>query len=462
MNSTANEYRRKLQGHERRHLYAPNSIIPIVVRIKGNVDKNNLKPAVEKIQQRHKLLQVRVVIDESNTAWFTTEGADEIPIQIQERTSDEQWISICEKESKIPFDFHKRPPIRIILLHSKTKSDLVLFCHHMFCDGMSVAYLSRDLMIVLADPKKELETLPPPPLLNRENIPDDVSDNAIIQKFINRINKKWKNEEIVFDREDYLSIFNAYWRQNKHSIQIIELSEKQTEALVKKCRIEQVTVNSMIFAAFLKAQFVAKHHIKPKKQKAGIAVDVRNYLKTPPKESFGFYAAGFIDNYNFMNNTDFWEITRKIHNKLSKKLSNNDFFINLLRVGSLEPSIHDALMMKTYGNFIRRDDSRYEKLYSFAKRKDSVSSMAKKLGAMYFGFAVTNLGRLDFPRFYSCLELDRLLVFPPTGPTVETTIFVVTVSGKLTLVMSYVEQVIDTDIIVKLRGVLEKCLLSYC
>jgi NRPS condensation-like uncharacterized protein len=86
--------------------------------------------------------------------------------------------------------------------------------------------------------------------------------------------------------------------------------------------------------------------------------------------------------------------------------------------------------------------------------------MAKNLGAMKFGFAITNLGRLDFPRFYGDLELERFLIFPPTGPTIETTIFAVTVSGKLTIVLSYVEEVIGSEIMVKLKRTLEKCMLS--
>jgi len=460
MNLKDIDYKRKLQGHERRHMYAPNSIIPIVVRILGDVEKNNIKKAVKMVQQRHVLLRVKLVIDESKTAWFTTEDVDEIPIKIQDRISDDQWISVCKNESRIPFDFYKRPPIRIILLYSNTKSDLVIFCHHMFSDGMSVAYLARDLMTLIGSPDKELEILPPPPLLTRENIPDDVSDNVIVQKFINRINRKWKSEEIAFDYKDYLSIFNTYWKQNTHSIELIELSKKQTDSLVKKCRDEQVTVNSLIFSSFLKAQNEANNYSKPKTQKAGVAVDVRNHLKTPASDSFGFYAAGFIDDYKFINHIDFWEFTRKIHKRISKKLSNNEFFINLLRAAHLEPSIHDALIMKTYGNLVQKESSRYEKLHSFSKRKDSVSSMAKKFGAMHFGFAVTNLGRLDFPQFYSDLELDRILVFPPTGPTIETTIFVATVCGKLTLVMSYVEEVMEKEIMHKIKIELEKHLLS--
>ena len=461
MNSSNEIYKRKLQGHERRHLYAPNSIIPIVIKIKGNIDKNNLKTAIEKVQERHVLLRSRIEIDNSNTAWYTTEGTDEIPIKIIDRISDEQWITVCKNESKIPFDFHKRPPIRFILLSSKTKSDIILFCHHMFSDGMSVANLANDVLMIIGNPEKKLKNLPPPPVINRENIPSEISDNILVQNIINRINKKWKNEAIIFNRNDYLSIFNAYWKRYSHTIQVIELSEEQTESIVNRCRLEHVTVNSFIFATYLKTEYNVKNYIKPKKQKAGVAVDVRNHLKTPVGDSFGFFAAGFIDNYKFINHIDFWDFTRLIYKKILKKLSKKKFFINLLRAGRLEPSIHDALIVKTYGNLVDQDDERYNKLSLFAQKKNSISSMAKKFGAMHFSFAVTNLGRLDFPRFYGDFELDRMLAFPPTGPTIETTIFVMTVCGKLSVIMSYVEDEVDAKIMKKLREKFEENLLSF-
>ena len=237
------EYKRKLQANERRHFRGPNSTIPIIVRIKGNINKINLKHAIKEIQKRHILLNVKIEVDNNNSAWFTTRDVDEIPIKIIERTSDKQWISICEVENKIPFDYLHKPPIRIILLHSNKKSDLILFCHHMFSDGMSIAYLARDLMQILGNPEKKLKQLPPPPLLDRDNIPKEYKINKLIQKIIERINNKWKKEEVIFNQDDFLSIFNAYWENNSHKIKTIELSEKQTESLIKKCRNEKVTVN---------------------------------------------------------------------------------------------------------------------------------------------------------------------------------------------------------------------------
>ena len=79
---------------------------------------------------------------------------------------------------------------------------LIIFCHHILCDGLSLAYLAQDLMVHLSDPDREVDLLPNPVPIERENIPDDVSLNAVAKFFINRINKKWEQEKVLFDQSE--------------------------------------------------------------------------------------------------------------------------------------------------------------------------------------------------------------------------------------------------------------------
>jgi len=70
------------------------------------------------------------------------------------------------------------------------------------------------------------------------------------------------------------------------------------------------------------------------------------------------------------------------------------------------------------------------------------------------GTAVTNLTRMDFPRTYGPLELDRLIMnlggaFPLAN--VNLVLGAVTYSGKLSLVMEYAEQAVDTRTIEQVR-----------
>jgi hypothetical protein len=63
------------------------------------------------------------------------------------------------------------------------------------------------------------------------------------------------------------------------------------------------------------------------------------------------------------------------------------------------------------------------------------------------GPAITNLGRLDFPKHYENLELDRLIMQPGGAfPLVHVNMVIgaVTVVGKLSLIIEYAEEAIDT------------------
>ena len=64
------------------------------------------------------------------------------------------------------------------------------------------------------------------------------------------------------------------------------------------------------------------------------------------------------------------------------------------------------------------------------------------------GTAVTNLTRMDFPREYGPLQLDRLIMKPGGAfPLVNVNLVLgaVTCSGKLSLILEYAEQSVDTE-----------------
>ena len=70
------------------------------------------------------------------------------------------------------------------------------------------------------------------------------------------------------------------------------------------------------------------------------------------------------------------------------------------------------------------------------------------------GTAVTNLTRMDFARTYGTLELDRLIMqpggaFPLTN--VNLVLGAVTCAGKLSLVIEYAEQAVDTQTMTRVK-----------
>ncbi len=243
-NLKVKKYERKITPSERIFSRSPSATVAVVARIKGNISESMLINAVSQVQQRHPNLRVRIKVDSDLQPWFTSEGVKSISVEIVPRESDACWIKVYQEACQIPFEFDERPAIRFILVQSPLKSELLILCHHIICDGLSLAYLARDLMVHLGEPNREVEVLPDPIPIDRDNIPSEVSLNPIVRFLINRIDKKWAKEKIYFDQEDYRNLNEAYWMNYTHQMFSVELSEAQTSALVERCRKEAVTVNT--------------------------------------------------------------------------------------------------------------------------------------------------------------------------------------------------------------------------
>jgi NRPS condensation-like uncharacterized protein len=449
-NNDVTNYKRVVTTPERFFMYSPFSIVTMVARIKGYVSEEMLKNAVAKAQRRHVLLRVRLNFDTDHNLWFSSEGVQGIPIEILPRKSENEWIKIHAGASKIPFEFENRPAIRFILVQSPDVSELVILCHHIICDGMSLSYLVRDLMVHLGDPEREVEVLPHPPAIDLNNLPGDVSQSGLVKFFIKRMNRKWAEDPEFFDQEDYDVLTKAYWDNYNHEIITIELSEAETAALVSRCKKEAVTVNSVLTAAFSGAQSFVEGE-KPYHEQIVVAANLRDRLQNPVGEGFGMYASGIELKFKYNHERSLWENARQFQKNFQSKFTNKNLFSNILNWLNLEPTMFEAFHFKKLGVLVPPDSARYEKLSAFSKKDDVAYRILKRdnlgsLDSKYWGTAVTNLGRLDFPRTYGTLELDRLFLKPGGGiPLVNANLVLsaLTCSGKLSLIVEYAEQAVE-------------------
>jgi NRPS condensation-like uncharacterized protein len=458
---------REVTSPERLFTRSPFSIVTMVARIKGTVSEEMLANAVAKAQQRHALLRVRIKDATDHRQWFVSEGVQEIPIEIVPRKSENDWILIHSSASKMPYEFETRPAVRFILVQSPQVSELIILCHHIICDGMSLAYLARDLMEYLGDPSREVERLPTPAPITLDNLPADVSLSAIRRIFINRMNRKWNGDSVYFDNEDYKILTKAYWDNYHHELFSVELSQTQTSALVTRCREENVTVNSALTAAFSGAQSYVEGE-KPYHARTVIATSLRDQLPRPPGEGMGFYAAGIELKLKYNHKKSFWENARSYHKKIKPNITNKKVFAQVVDWLHLEPTFFEAINFKKLGPLVPPDSTRFEKLSAFSRKEDVVWRFLKRdkmesPDMMFMGPAITNLGRMDFPQTYSSLELDRLIMQPGGAfplSHVNLVLGAVTCSGKLSLVVEYAAEAVDPATMEKIKDKAMDFLLS--
>jgi NRPS condensation-like uncharacterized protein len=238
----------------------------------------------------------------------------------------------------------------------------------------------------------------------------------------------------------------------------VELSEAQTIQLVARCRKEEVTVNSALTAAFVGAQVMVQGD-NPYHSSISVAGSLRDRLQRPAGEVMGFYAGAATLKHKYDRRTSFWENAREFHRELKPLFNNKNLFKDLLTWCYLEPAILESINFKRIGGLVPMQFARHKKLSEFSKRDDVVLSILKRermdgLDKIFMGTAVTNLTRLDFPSKYGALELDRLIMKPGGGFPLATVNFVVgavTCSGKLSLVIEYVEDNIDNETMERIK-----------
>lgn len=463
--SQIEKYQRKVSSVERIFTRSPCAIVTMVARIKGNLTITMLKDAAKKAQKRHPNLRTRIQEDNNHALYFTSENIQDIPIEAMPRESDDHWIKICTQQSTIPFEFEKQPAIRLFLVQSPQISELIILCHHLICDGLSLAYLARDIMSYLGDPNSKVEELSDFTTIDKDNLPKEATINPLAKFFINNINKKWQKNPTYFDQTDYLTLNQAYWTHFKHKMLTVELSEAQTTSLVERCRKENVTVNTAITSAFLAAQCdILGNKANPKIM---VAASVRDRLPKPAKEAVGFYASGVVMENHCDKKTSFWENSRELHRKLASLYTNRILFKRIMNWIYLDPTIMESINFKMIGTLVPPDSPRYNKLSSFSKQKDVVTSLLKRqdmdLEESMWGTAVTNLTRLDFPRKFGQLELDRLIMNPGgmfSLAMVNLVIGVVTCVGKLSLLIEHEENTIASTVAEKIKEKALKFLLE--
>ena len=446
-------FKRKLNQRERTHSKVPNSNISMIATILGNVSVDELKKVIKKMQQRHPILNT-YLNHEGKALFLLANRSLEIPLKVITRISDDQWRDEIIQQHKIPFEMEQGPLIRFILLHSPDISDLIIFCQHTICDGMSLAYLARDIMVYLGDPQKKVELLPPAPLVNEDNIPSDIKPSSVMRIFSKTINKKWEKSELLFNYDDFYALHDVYWDNYTYKAHLYELSKEDTKALVMACRKNGVTVNTALMIAFN----IAQNQLNPESPKylenISFAVNIRDLLNNPAGEQFGFFAGGMQLKFKYSDQNDFWESVKKIHFKTTPNKARKQALVSTLNAFALSSTLYEAQIFAAFGHLIPPTSKGYDKIQAFlSDKKNIVNKMVKKKLSKGFAMAqiMTNLGKTGFPEKYGDLILKNLILMPSCSPYTELVLGVVTHGGTLSITLNHMEESISSEKILKIR-----------
>ncbi|MFW9947644.1 MAG: condensation domain-containing protein, partial [Candidatus Odinarchaeota archaeon] len=236
--------------------------ISMSITVKGHIDKELLKESLEKVQKKHPILQSRLDVNDEGKPFLIFGVSGLIPLEIIPRTDDDHCKILVDKEFNIPFERGidcPYPLIRVKLLTSESISDIIITIAHVIGDGMSMIYLFRDLIFLMASSKKRIKPLKVImnaedilPSFYRKKIPKTarkfktlvwfIKKLITLRKFIRKLTKKQSREKKQDNKDN---------KQKRFITRNWVLTEEQSQALIKKCKNEGVSVHSALCTMFL-------------------------------------------------------------------------------------------------------------------------------------------------------------------------------------------------------------------
>jgi len=298
-------------------------------KIAGFISETVMRHALNDLQKRHPLLRVKIKRRGWADVWFRTNDVPPIPFRII--NDEEEWLKYAEEEINTSFHTEKGPLVRcVVIKHSHDKSTILITFHHSIGDGLSGAFLMRDLLQTASSVQqgktKVLPALPP-----RKEM------NDYFPKFA----KGWRGRLLYLNFS--MRVIRSFFRfglpampkidnkapLNKRKAHIIShhIDDDVVRKIVERARTEGTTVHGALASALLFS--VARDHYGKKRLSfiVGSPVNLRNRLEPPIADDIGFFVTmgGSINQWE--TSSDFWQVAREIKFSLSECVEKGEPFV---------------------------------------------------------------------------------------------------------------------------------------
>jgi NRPS condensation-like uncharacterized protein len=359
----------------------------VVGTIIGEILPSELKRALEKAQQKHLLLGVKVGLDEARNPWFT-EGSAKIPVRVIKREDSKQWRKEIEEELSRPFNTGEAPLIRVSLIQGECICELILTCDHTIGDGKSVLFLLRDILQYIGTPDQPVIVLPPRQSYEKI-LQGGESETAYPSEKLSQMKIKPKFPE-----------------NSRPNLYAWLLDESETKTIINRCKKEGITVHAGICAAFLLS--IAESQPTKKILKCLTPVNIRAALPGV-EDDFGYYFTTVNTEHPLTPNLSIWDLSRSVKSQIDEAITPAKNFAHL-------PGLETFLSTSP-------DHEKAVNMIDLVNEHDII---------------VTNLGKLDIPEKYGQLELVAVY-----GPSLMTHIDqdlilgVMTFRGRMSLTLTF-------------------------
>ena len=265
----------------------------LAAEVEGKTSRAAWRYALDRVQERHPLLSVRIASGDGGIPRFERVEGASLPLRLVDAASSSGFQAEIEAELAIPFDPDQAPLARAVLIHEPDEATLIFIAHHAIADGMSVAYVIRDVLSALAG--ERLEALPLSPSMDGLL----AANEPVIQtpRAVRGTEDAPGGTASKYRREDGAS----------PSVQSLQLSQALTARLRERARQEATTVHGALVAALAVAGRTASDAWRDIPVRIVSPINLRSNLGGG--DYCGLYAAAGASVFQPVI-ADFWDLAR--------------------------------------------------------------------------------------------------------------------------------------------------------
>ncbi len=122
----------------------------VAAQIAGVATAASWQAALTAVQQRHPLLQACIAEDQVGAPYFRRLNDVGIPFRVVDGDGLANWEGEMALELATPLPMTGGPLMRVARMHDGNRSILIVSTHHSIADGLSLAFIVRDLLRALS------------------------------------------------------------------------------------------------------------------------------------------------------------------------------------------------------------------------------------------------------------------------------------------------------------------------
>ncbi len=314
-------YERRMIKTDQGFYYMPSAFVTLKVTVEGRYDHAKMQEAVLRLEQVHPTIN-NIVGKEGGEMWFEDAGKH---VQLVEYDEEQniRWEDAILDITVRPINLLETPGVIVGIVIKSDRFYVLMVCHHMYGDGISVKQLMDNLLYMYSTGRilKTRENLIMP---SEDKLPEDCKIPGALKERLVAFANTCKEKKVEFSWDTYRQMIETHNAMVGSGLLCRNIKGSAYRKLRGKCKELGVTVNSAIATA------ITASLQKNDGMDAIVAVDTRPIFGYADMRGIANYASCVQPKLSYDFNADFWDNVVKVHEWIKEERADKHKVLNTL------------------------------------------------------------------------------------------------------------------------------------